>query len=88
MHYLSFTACISVCLQKHGMGGTPGLKEYKRSRERQQTTGTGVGVSGSFIANTLAPQQLSKVEWDDTVMQVCRGRGKGGREGREGGREG
>ncbi len=62
------------------MGGPQGLKEYKRSRERQQTTGTGVGVSGASITNTLAPQQVNEVELDDTVMQhsyVCRDRDAG-----------
>ena len=51
------------------MGGPQGLKEYKRSRERQQTTGAGV-VSVSSITNTLAPQQISELVLDDTVMQV------------------
>ena len=48
------------------------MKEYKRSRERQQTAGTGMGVSGSSITNTLAPQQISDLTLDDTVMQVQR----------------
>ena len=52
------------------MGGPHGLKEYKRSRERQQTTGTGGGVSGASVTNTLSPQQVKEVELDDTIMQV------------------
>ncbi len=52
------------------MGGPQGLKEYKRSRERQQTAGIGGGVAGAGITNTLAPQQIDDVMVDDTIMQV------------------
>lgn len=51
--------------------GPQGLKEYKRSRERQQTAGMGAGsVSGAAIANILSPQQICNLELDDTIMQV------------------
>lgn len=59
------------------MAGPHGLREYKRSRERQQTTGTGGGVSGAAITNTLSPQLVREVELDDTVMQVRVERAKG-----------
>ena len=52
------------------MGGPQGLKEYKRSRERQQTAGTGGGVVGTSIPNTLSPQEICEISLDDTVMQV------------------
>lgn len=53
------------------MGGPQGLKEYKRSRERQQTAGIGGGVGGLAMCNSLHPVQLMELELDDTVMQVC-----------------
>ena len=60
--------CAMVVAESRGTGGTPGLKEYKKSWERQ-TAGVG-GVSSSVMSNTLQPVQLSGVELDDTVMQV------------------
>ena len=50
-----------------------GLKEYKRSRERQQTAGIGGGFGSSAASNMLYPVQLLDLELDDTTMQVCGG---------------
>ena len=54
------------------MGGPQGLKEYKKSRERQQTAGMGGGVSAGAITNTLSPQRVCRddVELDNTIVQV------------------
>ena len=50
------------------MAGPQGLKDYKKTREKQ-TAGVG-GLSGAVMPNTLQPVQLTEVELDDTVLQV------------------
>lgn len=49
--------------QHHG-SSVQGLKEYKRSRERQQS---------SVTTNILLPQQMSDVDLDGTAVQVSCG---------------